>query len=125
VDTTTTEAGRPGRKQSERYGQEIRAEAARMARNGRSATQIARALGIPPSTAQLWIARIQEAQGGRAAMRLETALAFKADVEARLAERDARNAARVPCIYVDVFGDPPPGRSALDKMRAAGRLPHG
>lgn len=96
-----------------------------MARNGASATMIARELGIPASTAQLWIAPIQEAQGARAAIRLETALAFKADVTARLAERDARNAAvrRQPCIYVDVLGDPPPGRSALDKMRAEGRVP--
>lgn len=113
--------GRPGRKPAEKYTDATRAEAHRLAREGLNATAISRQLGgIPPSTIQVWIAPILEAHG-RAAKRLATALAFKADVEARLEERNALNARREPCIYVDVLGDPPPGRSALDRMRAEGR----
>ena len=42
------------------------------------------------------------------------------DIAARLAERDvrlARAAARPPDPNRDILGDPPPGRSALDRRR--------
>lgn len=114
--------GRAGRKPSTKYPALVRDEAARLARAGQNATAIGRALGVPPSTVQVWIAPILEAHG-RAAVRLQTALTFKACVADRLAERDARNilVRHEPDIYVDVLGDPPPGRSALDRIRAEGR----
>lgn len=77
---------------------------------GRSLMDVCRETGVPYNTAWHW-----RGGTGEDAMREQ----YRADVQARLDERDARErfAAQYHNPTAYCFGDPPAGRSALDQRK--------
>lgn len=86
-------------------------------------TEAARRLGVPIVTCNQWIKKEERERRGYTQDKVGSAGVvtpdYLSDVRLRMAERDARNALRPSYdVNIDMLGDPPPGRSALDAKYA-------
>jgi transposase-like protein len=88
---------------------------------GKTRAYACRVLRVPSTTLSQWIqeeerARWIEAGGDAVGSAGQQDPHFLRDLRDRLEERAERNAQRPPWdFYIDLLGDPPPGRSALEQ----------